>query len=458
MDSDAALRTATALGATYADLRFERAHSTEAELRDGKLERLVAGSDAQAGVRVLVGGVWGFAHTSRLDAASLRGAAEQAARAARAASKHMGEPVKLAATKAARARVRVPAKRPPGKVSLEERVALLRDLDRIPRREGAVARTLVVHDSEIERWFVSTDGADVRIHVPRTLLAVNITMEARGRRATHRARLGGTTGFELLERGATEAMTRESCEAAMRLAKAKAPKGGRMTVIVDPDLAGVFAHEAVGHACEADLVVAGESLLAGRVGEKLGNPRVSIADDPTLPGSFGWVGYDDEGVQGKRRLLVDKGVLKGYLHSRETAAKLGMQPNGAARAESAGARPLVRMSNTLLLGGDWAFEEMLEGVKKGVYVKGTRGGQVDTARGTFHFSAQEAFAIEKGEVRHALRDVSLSGAILTTLRRVDALGKDARLSQPGFCGKGQWVPVGDGGPHFRVRDCTVGGA
>jgi TldD protein len=457
MDPQVALRAAQDQGAGYADVRLQRAWSAGAELRDGKLERLVQGSTAGAGVRVLVDGAWGFAWTSRLDEASVRAAAREAVRAGRVVAKHSRERVRLAEVKAEKATLRVPVRKRPSKVGLEERVAFLRDLDRIPRRAKVASRTVGLEDGELETTFASTEGARLQVRQPRTLYLVNITAEVKGKRASYRSRLGGTTGHELLGQGRPEALTQEACEAAVRLAGARAPKGGRMPVVVDPDLAGVFAHEAMGHACEADLVVSGDSLLAGRVGEDLGNDAVSIADDPTLPGSFGFVAFDDEGVRGRRRLLVEDGVLKGFLHSRETAAKLGMKPNGAARAESYAHRPLVRMSNTILLAGDHTFEEMLEGVKRGVYVKGTRGGQVDTARGTFHFSAQEAFAIEKGELQAPLRDVSLSGSILTTLKRVDALGRDFRLSQPGFCGKGQWVPVGDGGPHFRVREVMVGG-
>ncbi|MCA1813995.1 MAG: TldD/PmbA family protein [Halobacteriales archaeon] len=457
MRPELALRAAQELGAGYADVRVQRASSTSAELRDGKLEKLVQGSTAGAGIRVLVDGAWGFAHTSRLDDASLRACAEAAVRAGRTVAKHAKERVALANLKPASGNFRVPAKRPPGRRSLEERVAWLEDLDRIPRGAKLVSRTVATEDSEVETRFLSTDGHALQVRVPRVILILNFTAEAKGRRATYRARLGGTTGFELFAHGVPEELAKESCEAAHRLAGARAPKGGRMPVLVDPDLAGVFAHEAMGHACEADLVVSGDSLLAGRMGEQLGNPMVSIVDDPTIAGSFGHFPFDDEGVPAKRRVLVEKGVLKGFLHSRETAARLGMKPNGAARAESYAHRPLVRMSNTLLLGGDWTFEEMVEGMKRGVYVKGTRGGQVDTARGTFHFSAQEAFLVEKGEVTQPLRDVSLSGSILTTLKRVDALGKDFRLAQPGFCGKGQWVPVGDGGPHFRIKDCVVGG-
>jgi TldD protein len=457
MHAELVLRAAQQAGAGYADVRVQRSLSATVEFRDGVLERLVQGSTAGAGVRVLVDGAWGFAWTTRLEGRALRRAAEAAVRAARTVGKHARERVRLAPVKAERAAVRSPARRAPRSVALEERVAMLRGLDRIPKAAGLASRTVALEDAEVETRFLSSEGADVRARQPRVLLALNFTAEAKGRRATYRARLGGTRGFELLGGGAPEAMAVESCQAAQRLAGARAPKGGRMPVLVDPDLAGVFAHEAMGHACEADLVVAGDSLLAGRVGEDLGNDMVSIADDPTLPGSFGHVAFDDEGVRGRRRVLIERGTLKGFLHSRETAAKLGMKPNGAARAESFAHRPLVRMSNTVLLPGGWTFEEMAEGMRRGVYVKGTRGGQVDTARGTFHFSAQEAFLVERGEVTQPLRDVSLSGNILTTLKRVDAVGKDFRLAQPGFCGKGQWVPVGDGGPHFRIRECTVGG-
>lgn len=457
MEPQRALQAALDLGAGYADVRVQSARSASAELRDGRLEKLVRGATAGAGVRVLVDGAWGFAWASSPDKGQLRSAAEQAVRAARVVAKHSRERVRLAPVKPERARVAVPARVRPGSLSLDERVALLRALDKIPRRARVASRTLALEDGEVESRFLSSEGADVRVRQTRVLLIVNVTAEARGRRATYRTRLGGARGYELLQGGAPEALAQEACEAAARLARAKAPKGGRMPVVVDPDLAGVFAHEAIGHACEADLVVSGDSLLAGRVGEDLGNADVSIADDPTIPGSFGFVAFDDEGVRGRRRVLIDRGELKGFLHSRETAAKLGMEPNGAARAESYAHRPLVRMSNTVLLPGDHAFEELLEGVRRGVYVKGTRGGQVDTARGGFHFSAQEAWAIRHGELAEPLRDVSLSGSILSTLKRVDGLGKDFRLSQPGFCGKGQWVPVGDGGPHFRIRDCIVGG-
>jgi TldD protein len=148
--------------------------------------------------------------------------------------------------------------------------------------------------------------------------------------------------------------------------------------------------------------------------------------------------------------------LEDYILNRETAHKLGMKSNGGARAESFTARPLVRMSNTYIETGDHSFEELLEGIDHGIYAKGTRGGQVDTAKGSFQFSAQEAYLIEKGKITTPLRDVSLSGMTLQTLNNIDAVGNDFALGDPGYCGKGQLVPVGDGGPHIRIREAVVG--
>jgi TldD protein len=230
-----------------------------------------------------------------------------------------------------------------------------------------------------------------------------------------------------------------------------------MTAIVDPDMTGVLVHEAFGHASEADLVLAGESILDGRLGEKLGADGVTIFDDPGMDGGFGSFPYDDEGVPGTRKVLMEDGVLTSFIHSRETAGRLGQEPNGAARAQDHSSRPLVRMSNTCMEAGDMSQEEIFETVKEGIYLKGTRGGEVDPAKGTFQFGAQEAFLVENGEVSRPLRDVALMGSILETLLNVDGIGKDFTLASPGFCGKGQTVPVCDGGPHVRFLDAVVGG-
>ena len=208
---------------------------------------------------------------------------------------------------------------------------------------------------------------------------------------------------------------------------------------------------------EADLVAAGDSCLDGKLGEMIGDPLVTVLDDPTWEGGHGSFPVDDEGLDTASRTLIENGRLVTYLNHRETAAHFDIPTNGAARAQDGLHHPLVRMSNTMIMGGKHEdLDELLEDVQDGVYACGTRGGQVDTGRGSFQFAAQEAWRIRDGELAEPLKDVSVSGMTLSILKNVDGLTKNAVLASPGFCGKGQMVPVGDGGPAMRIRDALVG--
>ncbi len=273
---------------------------------------------------------------------------------------------------------------------------------------------------------------------------------------------GGTRGWEIFDPKAGGqdpiATALREAKVAITMLDAKAAKGGKQTVVIDGELAGVFAHEAVGHASEADLVAQGESCFRGKMGKKLGIDGLTIRDDSLVPGGFGSFPYDDTGVAGQSRPILKDGVLVGYLADREHGHRLKVKPNGSARAQDYASRPLVRMSNTLIDAGDQTEEEVFGGIKDGVFCKGSKGGQVDTARGTFLFNAREAYVIKNGKIGAPLKDVSLTGGILSTLHGIDALGDTFELGNPGHCGKGQWVPVCDGGPLVRIRDCLVGGS
>jgi TldD protein len=229
-----------------------------------------------------------------------------------------------------------------------------------------------------------------------------------------------------------------------------------MRVVLDPELAGVFAHEAVGHASEGDLVQEGNSVLAKMTGESIGNDRLTIVDDPTIP-EFGFEPFDAEGVAVQRTEIIRKGVVNAFLHSRETLAAVGNGIAGHARAMGA-EPPLVRMSNTYIENGDSTREEIMEACKNGILLKGSRGGQVDPGRGIFQFNAEYGYLIEQGECTTMVRDVSLSGDILSTLHGILLCGND-RAMHPGYCGKGgQSVPVSDGAPHVLLDNAVVGGS
>jgi TldD protein len=459
VEPEGALDLARTLGASHAEVRVERVEESRITIQDGELRGVVSGTESGFAVRVLVAGGWGFASSNDLSAGAWRAATERAVQLGRAAAGARSEPVRLAEAPVLRAQEHWRPRIDPQSVDPEEKVALLRRMDAGVRAvEGIRTVDTSCADSLVTKRFLDTDGRDLRWSLVRTVAQAHFTARSEGHLAGRSSRVGGTQGWELFAAEDPVAKAVAAARSTVASLGARAPRGGRRTIVIDPELAGVFAHEAVGHASEADLVCAGESCFRGKMGARLGIEGLHIRDDSTVPGAFGSFPFDDNGVRGQSRPILQDGVLAGYLADREHAAELGVAPNGSARAQDFHSRPLVRMSNTLIAPGDRGDEEVFEGIADGVYCLGSRGGQVDTARGTFLFNAQEAYAIRGGEVAEPLRDVSLTGDILGTLRNISALGRHARLGDPGYCGKGQWVPVCDGGPLVRIESCLVGGA
>ncbi|HIE22840.1 MAG TPA: TldD/PmbA family protein, partial [Candidatus Korarchaeota archaeon] len=230
--------------------------------------------------------------------------------------------------------------------------------------------------------------------------------------------------------------------------------GGRFPAVIGTNIVGVLAHEALGHLCEADLTLAG-SVIMGKLGQKIASEEVTIYDDALMEEGFGYIKYDDEGVPGRKTVLIEKGVLVGLMHDRETAAKMGVEPTGNARAQDFRVPPIIRMRNTCFERGDYSFEELLDGIKFGYYLEAFRGGQANLD-GTFTVGVQSAFEIVNGEIGEPVRNLGISGNTLETLMMVDACGKDFGL-ECGRCGKGQSAFISSGGPHLRVKEITIGG-
>ena len=452
------LASAVEGGAGYADLRILRVERTRLELKDGELKEAVEGSEAGFGLRVLVNGSWGFASANSLEPREGEAAVQRALSLARATSARSGEPVTLAPVPVVTDQVLWSPREDPRDVSIEDKLEMLRDMEAAARTSEHLATVTTAYTEGTRRVEMLTSEGTRLVHGQTRVIAIaNLTGRKEGVMSSFRTRVGGVGGFEVFRtEDPVERTTRAAGSLETLLDAGRAP-GGRMTAVVDPDMTGVLVHEAFGHASEADLVLAGESILDGRLGEKLGADGVTIFDDPTIGGAFGSFPFDDEGVLASRKVLMEDGVLKCFIHSRETAGRMGQEPNGAARCQDHASRPLVRMSNTCMAAGDMSREELFEDVREGIYLKGTRGGEVDVAKGTFQFGAQEAFLVEGGQVTRPLRDVALMGSILETLMNVDGIGRDFSLASPGFCGKGQTVPVGDGGPHVRFHDAVVGG-
>ncbi len=253
-----------------------------------------------------------------------------------------------------------------------------------------------------------------------------------------------------------QTLGKKAADIAVALLDAKLAHGGKLKAILDPELAGVFAHEAVGHASEGDLIQEGNSVLKDKTGQKIGNDMLTIVDDPGIP-EFGFDPVDSEGVAVRRTEIIKNGVVNAFLHNRESLAAVGNGIAGHARG-MAGEPPLVRMSNTFIEAGDATDHEIFEECKNGIFLKGSRGGQVDPGRGVFQFNAEYGYLVKNGECTGMVRDVSLSGDILTTLHNIALCGKNRKMS-PGYCGKGgQSVPVSDGAPTILLCDAVVGGS
>ena len=446
-------------GAAYAEVRLVAYTDYSATIRDGKLERAIPGQEIGATIRVLADGAWGVHSTT--DIASLEQQMNPTLKlaqsvAARRSSKD--RPISLAEVPIIEDSLHWKPKKDVRNTELTERLELLNLLgDSASGHDNVVSVTCGWHDEHIHTEFLSSEGMNRTWSFQRSLINGMVTARDGGDVVSYRTRFGGEGGLELIESCDINQLGIDAKKSALRLLKAKRAPSGKMPLIADRDLTGVYIHEALGHPCEADLVAAGDSCLDGKLGHKIGSDIVTVIDDPTIRGGYGAHPIDDEGLDTTEKCLIKNGILTEYLNHRETAAHFDLKPNAGARAQDGLHHPLVRMSNTLIHGGTHAdLDELVEDLDYGVYACGSRGGQVDTGRGSFQFAAQEAWLIENGEITKPLKDVSVSGLTLQILKNVDGLTKESKLAAPGFCGKGQTVPVGDGGPIMRISEALVG--
>lgn len=456
---NSSLENATELGAQYAEVRLVALTDSSISMRDGNLEKAIPGQEIGATLRVLADGSWGVHSTT--DISSIPSQIESTVKLAKAVAARRSKndtPINLAEVPIIEDSVHWSPKRDVRNTELTEKLEYMNDLYKSASdHEKIVSVMCGWHDEHIHTEFLSSEGMNRVWSFQRTLINAMVTAREASEVVSYRTRHGGEGGLELIEDCDLESLGSNAKDSALKLLTAKRAPSGKMPLIADRDLTGVYIHEALGHPCEADLVAAGDSCLDGKLGKKIGSDIVTVIDDPTIRGGYGAHPIDDEGLDTTEKCLIKNGILTEYLNHRETAHHFGIKPNAGARAQDGLHHPLVRMSNTLIKGGTHNdLDELLEDIDHGVYACGSRGGQVDTGRGSFQFAAQEAWLIENGELTTPLKDVSVSGLTLEILQNVDGLTKDSRLAAPGFCGKGQTVPVGDGGPIMRISQALVG--
>ena len=405
---------------------------------------------------MIVGETTGFAHTADLSPSGLAEAAEAAGAAARSGG---GGVVEVALT-------RQDAPRPnpiavlPEEVAKARKVELLRRADATARSAGAAITQVTARygDSRRRILVANSEGLLTEDDQVRTLFTVMAVASGDTGMQTGYQSLGRTVGFELFDHYDVDDIAREAADRALLQLAARPAPSGTMPVVIGPGGGGVLFHEACGHGLEADLVAKGASVFAGRVGERVADPRITLVDDGTMAEEWGAFAVDDEGSLAQRNVLIEDGILTDYMYDLLRSRKAGRARSGNGRRQSYKHLPMVRMSNTYVLAGPDEPDDIIAGTPDGVYVAHLGGGQVNTATGDFVFGMTEAYLIEGGRITEPIREGNLIGNGPAVLASIDAVGHDFAMGSPGMCGKdGQGVPVGDGVPTLRVPALTVGG-
>ena len=461
IDADVAQRllvVALASGGDHADLYFEYCSSSDIAFEEGRVRTVGRAIVLGLGVRVVRGDGSGYAYTEELSEERMRQAARTAAQIASAGG--TAAPMALAATS-------LSSFYPVHELSLtrpgEEKVALLRRADAAARAFDP--RIVRVEAGFAEGWsdvlVASSDGTMARDRQPMVRFGISAVAEEQGKRQSGRSGTAKRRGLDLFaEPGATpEEHGREAARLAIAMLHAEEAPAGPMEVVLAAGESGILLHEAVGHGLEADFNRKQTSNYSGQMGKLVASALCTVVDDATIAGARGSINVDDEGTPGGRSVLIENGILVGYMQDRISARHFGVKPTGNGRRESFRHPPLPRMTNTMLLAGSDDPQDIIASVSRGVYAKRFSGGQVNISNGDFVFALTESYLIENGKLTAPLRGVNLIGNGPEVLRNVTMVGHDFLLSDGTWtCGKdGQSVPVGIGTPTVKIAQITVGG-
>ncbi len=458
-DLERYLREALSSGGDYADLFFEYVATTSISLDETIVKSATQGVSMGAGVRVIQGERSGYAYTDDLVPERVLHAARVAAAIASGPSRQPA-----AAFAGPERRDCYPVATAPSETDLAERLRLVQRADEAARAyDKRVFQVQAAYGDSLRHVLVATSEG-VAAHDRQPMARLNVLVLAREKGGEPRSGYGGGGGrVELsffLNEKTPEQFAREAARQAVVQLEAQEGPAGEMTVVLGPGWPGILLHEAVGHGLEADFNRKGVSAFANRMGEQVASPLVTVVDDGTLAHRRGSINIDDEGTPSQRTVLIENGVLKGYMQDRLSSRLMGAPPTGNGRRESYQHIPIPRMTNTFMLSGESDPEEIIRSVEKGIYCAMFGGGQVDITSGNFVFSAIESYLIEGGRLTRPVRGVTLIGNGPEALKHVTMVGNDLRLDEGiGTCGKdGQNVPVGVGIPTIKLERMTVGGA
>jgi TldD protein len=467
-----AVEQALKSGADYVEARVQRDVGHTLTLNNGVAEPITTTRRLGIGIRVIVDGSMGFASTNNLESSQIRTSAETAVRIAKAAARLISTPSRLAPEESWEDKWEAKMKIDTQRVSIEERFNELFAIEKALSSEqvnvSLPSRILVLDDELMEKFYFNSEGSRIHGIVPRISLFFILTGEVKGKGTIQRMRHEAQTrGWEAVREWNAPAIAADEAEMLGRMLRdGIRPPKGEIDLVLGSEVTGIICHESCGHPQEADRILGREGAQAGEsyvtremIGRRIGSKHVTIIDDPTLPNSYGFYMYDDEGVKARPRTLIEDGVISGLLHNRETAAEFGVSSNAAARSVSYDREPIIRMANTFMKPGDYTLDELVEDVKYGVYMKSFMEWNIDDRRYNQRYVGLEAYTIEDGKIGTPVRNPILEVTTPALYGSVDAVGKEMEYSGA-TCGKGdpqQGAPVWTGGPPIRIRKIHLGG-
>ena len=447
----------------FGDLYFLSGYYESWVLEDSIIKNASFHRDQGVGVRAVVGEKTGFAYTDQLSLNRL----EQSVLAANSITKQQ-TPIVVTPFKTSKMVPMYASINPINSFSQEQKIALLRQVDQLARSidKNVIEVSASLTGSYEDILIAGTDGtlcADIR---PLVRLSVSVIVEKDGKRERGGSGGGGRFGYEYFlninpktSESFADSYTREAVRLALVSLSAKAAPAGTMPVILGAGWPGVLLHEAVGHGLEGDFNRKNSSVFSGKIGEKVTSELCTIVDDGTIENRRGSLSIDDEGTVSQKTVLIENGILKGYMFDKINAKLMNTHSTGNGRREGYSSLPMPRMTNTYMLAGESSFDDIINSVDYGLYAPNFSGGQVDITSGKFVFSTSEAYLIEKGKITTPVKGATLIGSGIETMQQISMVGNDLTLdSGVGICGKaGQSVPVGVGQPTLKVDNLTVGG-
>jgi TldD protein len=456
------LQTLVGNAPCWVEARYHRRKSQLLQVQRGLVKQAKSTINGGVGIRVLVDGAWGFSATSDTSTPALQKALTQAIACAQSLSGIKKSLLKaLPQTKLARGEFKLEGYESLESMSLEEKMHAVIRAEAQTRDRSQVIQSAICMYSEMfeDKCVVTSDGANATSQLARNELRLTAVASETGSMAEGHQSVGRTGGWEcLFDVNSMEQMSEFAAKLAVDLLNAPRIPGGLSTLILSPAMVGLLSHEAIGHTVEADFVLSG-SVAAGKIGQRVASPLVSLCDSGEIPGQphgGGNIQVDDEGVAAQTTVVIKDGILNSYLHNRESAALYHVEPTGNARAWLYNNEPLIRMRNTYVSPGTQSIDEIIADTKEGYLVDCPLGGQAD-ATGEFMFGAQKVMQIENGKITKLYRGATISGQAFEVLKTVDAVSREFKLDLgSGYCGKGQPAKVDAGGPYIRCK-ATIGG-